>query len=102
LTLILPEPSTLKISVDASGACSIKIKGQTKDFRVDGSGSINVRAFELLSENSDIDISGACDVEVYASVKLTAGASGSSDIKYKGNGSVSTDISGAGSVKKVE
>jgi Putative auto-transporter adhesin, head GIN domain len=91
-----------KVSVDASGACTIKLKGQTKDFSVDGSGSIDVKAFDLLSENTDIDISGASDVEVYASVKLTAGASGASHVRYKGNGSVSTDISGAGSVRKVE
>lgn len=90
------------VSVDASGASSITLKGETRDFKVGGSGSTDVRAFELLAENASIDISGAGDVEVYASKKLDASASGSSDVKYKGNASVSSDMSGSGSVKKVE
>lgn len=90
------------VSVEASGACSITLKGETKNLSIDGSGSTDVKAFELLSENADVEISGAGEVNIYASVKLDANASGASSIRYKGNASVSTDISGSGSVKKVD
>lgn len=90
------------VSVDATGACSVTLKGETKNLSIDGSGSTNVRAFDLLSENADVEISGAGDVDVYASVKLDANATGASSIRYKGNATVSTDISGAGSVKKMD
>lgn len=96
------EVKTPKVSADLSGACKLTLKGETKDFSVEGSGSSDVRCFDLRTEQTKIDVSGACDAEVFASVKLDVQASGSSDIKYKGNASVSQDISGAGSVKKVE
>ena len=46
-------------------------------------------------------MSGACDAEVFASVKLDVNASGASHVKYKGNATVTRNVSGAGSVKKV-
>lgn len=91
-----------KISGDLTGASTLKIKGETKEFSVEGSGSSNIRCFDLLTEQTKIDITGACDAEVFASVKLDIRASGASDVRYKGNAAISQDISGAGSVKKVE
>jgi Putative auto-transporter adhesin, head GIN domain len=91
-----------KVNADLSGAGSITLKGETKDFRVGGSGSTNIHCFELMTENTSVDLSGAGNAEVFASVKLDAHVSGAADIKYKGNAAVSKDISGAGSVKKVE
>jgi Putative auto-transporter adhesin, head GIN domain len=96
------EVKTPKISADLSGACTLALKGEAKEFSVKGSGSSSIKCFDLLTEETKIDVSGACDAQVFASVKLGVQASGSSDIKYKGSASVSQDISGAGSVKKVE
>lgn len=91
-----------KTEVDATGAATIKLKGETKDLSVDGSGSTNIRAFDLLTENTDVHLSGAGDAQVFASVKLFANISGAASVHYKGSASVSSDISGAGSVKKVD
>jgi hypothetical protein len=91
-----------KVSADLTGASSLSLKGETKEFSIEGSGSSNVRCFDLLTEETRIDMSGACDAEVFASVKLDIKASGASDVKYKGNAAVSQDVSGAGSVRKVQ
>jgi hypothetical protein len=91
-----------KVSADLSGACNIELKGETKEFKVGGSGSTGIRSMDLLAENVDVDISGAGDAEVYASVKLNVEVSGAGSVKYKGNATVSQSVSGAGSVKKVE
>ncbi|RYY54027.1 MAG: DUF2807 domain-containing protein [Chitinophagaceae bacterium] len=99
---IRAEIKSPRVTVEMSGACSAELKGETRDLSIEASGSSDLKAFDLLAENVDIDISGAGSVEVYASVKLNAGASGASNIRYKGTASVSTDISGAGSVKKAE
>ncbi|MBK5271283.1 MAG: DUF2807 domain-containing protein [Bacteroidia bacterium] len=90
--------------VDAglSGACNIELRGQTRDFKVRGSGSTGISSMELLAENVDIGISGAGDAEVYASVKLDVNVSGAGSVKYKGNATVNQHVSGAGSVKKME
>jgi Putative auto-transporter adhesin, head GIN domain len=91
-----------KIDANLSGAGTISLKGETKDFQVDGSGSTNIRCFELLTENTRIELSGAGNAEIFASVKLDAHVSGAADIRYKGNATVTQDVSGAGSIKKVE
>ncbi|RYY59264.1 MAG: DUF2807 domain-containing protein [Chitinophagaceae bacterium] len=91
-----------KVSIHMSGACSGELTGETKDLDIEGSGASDLKAFGLLAENVDIDLSGAGSVDVYSSVKLMAGTSGAGTIRYKGAGAVSTDISGAGSVKKVD
>lgn len=90
--------------VDAklSGAGTIELQGETKDFSVKGSGSTNIKCFDLMAENVDVRISGAGNADVFASVKLDVHVSGAANVKYKGNATVSQKVSGAGSVKKVE
>jgi Putative auto-transporter adhesin, head GIN domain len=91
-----------KITSGISGSGSIKLKGQTKDLDIDLSGAGHAYCYDLLTENTTVQISGAGSAQVYASVKLKAGVSGAGNISYKGNASVTQDISGAGSVNKVD
>ncbi len=90
------------IDADLSGAGTINLKGETRNFNVDGSGSTNIKCFELMTENTKVELSGAGNAEVFASIKLEVYVSGAADVKYKGNATVNQKISGAGSVKKVE
>jgi hypothetical protein len=96
------ELSAPKISVDMSGAGSIKLKGETKEFRVQGSGSTDVKCIDLVADNVDLDISGAGDAEVYANVKLSGSISGAASVRYKGTAQTDIHTSGATSVKKVD
>lgn len=89
-----------KIEAELSGAGTLKFKGEAKDFEVNGSGSTDVKCYELLTENTKVSISGAGDAEVSASVKLDVHVSGAGSVHYKGNPSVSQSVSGAGSVTK--
>lgn len=91
-----------KVKVDLSGAGTISLRGETKDFEVDGSGSTNIKCFDLMAENTHVDISGAGSAQVFASVKLDVEVSGAADVKYKGNPAINQSVSGAGSVKKAE
>ena len=91
-----------QVYADLSGACNVQLKGNTKDLKMEGSGSSDFKCMELLAENVDVDISGSGYAEVYASVKLDVSVSGSGDIKYKGNATVSQHVSGSGSVQKVD
>lgn len=96
------ELQTPKVSAEISGASSIKLKGQTKDLTISGDGASGAKCYELLTENADIDVSGASSAEVYASVNLKAEASGASHIRYKGAATLAGNSSGAGSIRKVE
>ena len=88
------------IELDLSGASHVELRGQTKDLYIEGSGSSDINAFDLLSENTNVSLSGAGHADVHASVKLEAHASGAANINYKGNPAVTSNTSGAGSVKK--
>jgi hypothetical protein len=92
-----------KLGVEASGASEIEVKGKAVYFSVDGSGSTSVSAFQLITENASIELSGAGDAEVFASKSLKADLSGAGNVAYKGNPpSVNKEISGAGSVSKAD
>jgi Putative auto-transporter adhesin, head GIN domain len=91
-----------KVDADLSGACTVELKGEAKEFKVEGSGSTDIKCIDLVADNVDIDISGSGEAEVYANTKLNVQVSGSGDVRYKGNASVTQDVSGAGSVKKVD
>lgn len=90
-----------RINAEITGASSVVLTGETKDFNVEGSGASDIKCFDLRTENTTLDVSGAFSAEVNASVKLDVHASGASGIKYKGTPSVTSDISGASSVNKV-
>lgn len=90
------------LSADISGSGSIDLKGQTKDVDLGLSGAGHAHCFDLLSENTKVDISGAGSAEVFASVKLDAQVSGAGSVSYKGNApTVNQHVSGVGSVNKV-
>jgi hypothetical protein len=109
LDLDLSGASEMKLSVkspkvvaEVSGASGLEIAGETRDARLNGSGASHFRCYDLMSENTSVDISGACSAEVFASVKLDIQASGASEIRYKGAASLSQDVSGASSIRKVD
>jgi hypothetical protein len=91
-----------KINAGISGSGSVNLKGQAKDLDIDLTGAGHAHCYDLLAENTKVEISGAGSADVYASVKLNASVSGAGNINYKGNASVSQQISGAGSVNKTD
>jgi len=91
------------LTAKVSGSGSIDLKGETKDVDLELSGAGHAHCYNLLAENTKVDISGAGSAEVYASVKLDAEVSGAGNVVYKGNATnVSQHVSGAGSVKKLD
>jgi Putative auto-transporter adhesin, head GIN domain len=97
------EVSGPEVSAKVSGSGDIDMKGETQNFDLRISGAGDAKCYDLLSENTKVDISGAGSAEVFASVMLKAEVSGAGSIKYKGNAAnVSKNVSGAGSVKKAE
>jgi len=93
--------SVPKVSAHVSGSGDVFLKGTSKEFDGSISGSGSIKAFDLTTDDTKIDLSGAADAEVTANQKLDVHVSGSGDVKYKGAASVSQEISGSGSVKKV-
>ena len=92
-----------KVTAGISGSGSVEMSGETRDFDLRLSGAGKARCYDMKSENTKVDISGAGSAEVFASVNLDAEVSGAGSVKYKGNaGKVNQQVSGAGSVKKAD
>lgn len=91
-----------KLSTDISGQGEVELKGSATDFVSQVSGQGNIKCFDLITNNTTLDISGSSDVQITVNKELNVDASGSSTVEYKGNGTVrKNDTSGSSSVKKV-
>ena len=90
------------VDADITGSGDIKLRGETKSFKTEIHGSGNIRAMDLRSEETVVNIAGSGDAEVFASVRLKIEVAGSGDIRYRGNAQVSSNIAGSGGVRKVD
>ena len=110
IELALSGSGDIKVDVDApdviaelAGSGNIRLSGETRTFRGEVRGSGDIRAMDLKTEETNIDIMGSGNADVFASVKLHVDVKGSGDVKYKGGAnSVTSDIKGSGSVRKVD
>lgn len=64
-------------------------------------GTGNFHGFPMIIKNCSVDISGTGNCEVSVEAKLAASIIGSGSVFYKGDPSTSTNISGSGSVIKM-
>jgi len=90
------------VDADLSGNGDIEVKGQTRDFRANSTGNGHIRAIDLQTENSKIEILGNGTAEVFASQKLDVTIGGNGSVRYKGNAQPTTHITGNGSISKAD
>ena len=90
------------VDTEIAGSGSVSLSGATRNFSAQVSGSGEIKAFGLMSENTEVDIAGSGDVEVYASKTLDIEIAGAGDVRYKGNPAVKQNIAGAGNIRKAE
>jgi hypothetical protein len=90
-----------KMKVDASGASSFDIAGETVALDLDLSGATKIDTERLRAERVRISLSGAGKAKVFASEELDADVSGAGSVTYAGNPKkVNKKVSGVGSVSK--
>ncbi len=93
--------TTGQMQLRASGASTVEITGSTGPLNVDASGASTVRLDNFKSTDTQVQSSGASNVTVNASGKISGEASGASSVSYVGNpASVQVNTSGASSVKQ--
>lgn len=92
-----------KLDIDCSGGSKLKFSGTATNVTMDVSGAVDIYAFDLLTETFHLDISGAGKADINVSKELKAEISGAATVHYKGNpAKFVEDVSGAGSIKKVD
>lgn len=94
-----------EIKVDASGASVFSVKGSAESLKLLGSGAVKLEAFDCVTDNAKVSMSGAGYCELNALYDVTVDLSGGSNLRYKDNPDVKVDvisISRAASIKKVK
>ncbi|MER2998422.1 head GIN domain-containing protein [Pontibacter populi] len=89
-----------KIITQLTGSGKIVLQGESPVHTVNISGSGRTEAFNLSSENVKVNISGSGTGEVTAINALDVTISGSGNLYYKGNPTITQHISGSGKVLK--
>lgn len=99
--IVIKQVLTDNLIASLSGASDVRITGKTKSLKASTTGSSDLYASELSATTADLSSSGSSDIKVRVSDKLTAKASGSSDIYYHGDPKdVSESKSGSASILK--
>jgi len=89
--------STFDIGIHGSG--KLHLNGKSGTVHINTSGSSKVDAALLISENTDIQINGSGDIQVYATNSIGVQINGSGTVKYKGEPkSVNQQINGSGRI----
>lgn len=84
-----------------TGNGGIQLKGQSKSFNCRLTGNGSVKAFDLMTEDTKVNIIGNGDAEVHASLKLDVSIGGNGNVRYKGAAELATHITGNGNIKQV-
>lgn len=88
------------LNVNLSGASRLDVRGEGQKVDAELSGASSLKAFHFDADVVVVDAAGASDAQIMASTSLNAKASGASQIVYRGNPQVTSDVSGASVVRK--
>jgi len=72
-----------KLTTNASGASTVILSGKATEHILNGSGASTVKAYDLETDKTVVDLSGSSDANVFAIKELEGEISGSSDLVYK-------------------
>jgi hypothetical protein len=72
-----------KLFTDASGASTIILSGKATEHYLNASGASDIKAYDLETERTVVDLSGASTAKVSANEEVTGDVSGSSDLFYR-------------------
>ncbi|HEU0050315.1 MAG TPA: head GIN domain-containing protein [Nitrososphaera sp.] len=89
-----------KFEIDANGAPTIRVSGETKVVNIDTNGAGKIDTGKLRASKAIVDSKGVSRVDVQAADQLDVTVSGPSHVTYEGNPVVNKTVNGPGSVEK--
>jgi phage shock protein PspC (stress-responsive transcriptional regulator) len=90
------------LNVDVNGASETQLSGSCQTFKITGMGASGIKAENLKAKYADVHVSGASNVELYATENLNAEATGASEINCHGNPKMVKKSDSGGSTIRVE
>ena len=89
-----------ELDVEIAGRAELTLAGRAGRQRLRVSGSAELDAFELASDEADVTISGHGEANVAVARALTARIAGYGHVTYDGDPTVDESVSGGGSVRR--
>ena len=92
-----------QLTISWQGAGRIEAAGETKFIDISSTGAGKLDTSRLRAERAKVSVTGAAQIDVYASQQLDVTVSGVGQVTYHGNpGVVNKSVTGFGSVNKKE
>lgn len=88
------------IDIQTSGSPFIEVSGTAVEQNINMSGGGDIKNTDLITDITNIDISGDTKCEVFVNTALDVKISGEGEVCYKGEPTVTSDISGNGEIKE--
>jgi Putative auto-transporter adhesin, head GIN domain len=89
-----------EVETDASSGATISLRGKTRTHNARASSGADIKTWDLLSENTDVNVSSGANAKVHASLNLKATASSGAMVTYHGAANVNRSESSGGSIEK--
>jgi hypothetical protein len=89
-----------KFEIDATGAPTIRVSGETKVVDIDTNGAGKIDTHKLRAAKAIVDTKGVSKVDVYAAEQLDVKVAGPSNVTYEGDPVVHKTVYGPGNVQK--
>lgn len=87
-----------RFNLTVSGVGTIDLAGTVDALRLDASGTIELRAKDLIAETAAVDISGTGDAAIHVTKQLDASISGVANLAVYGKPTVRKRVTGVGSI----
>jgi hypothetical protein len=91
-----------KFEIDANGATTIRVAGETKLIDIDTNGAGKIDAHKLRSARGVVEAKGVARVDVNVTEQLEVTVSGPSHVTYEGDPVLNKTVNGPGTVEKKE
>jgi hypothetical protein len=91
-----------KFEIDANGATTIRVAGETKLIDIDTNGAGKIDAHKLRAARGVVEAKGVARVDVNVADQLEVTVSGPSHVTYQGDPVLNKRVHGPGSVEKKE
>ena len=89
------------LKLNLSGASDVRISGTADRVDIESSGASDVKGYDLVTDVCNANASGASDINITVNKEISAHASGSSDIHFKGEALIKEmHAGGSSSVEK--
>lgn len=99
-TIVVSGVKSEKFEIDARGAPTIRVSGDSKVVDIDASGAGKIDTRKLRAAQAVVESKGVSRVEVFAADQLDVTVSGPSHVIYEGDPVVKKTVHGPGSVEK--